>query len=653
MGFGFCEPALWITALITLGSVGQNVRAEWPVPFLPPEQRTIQVRDPVDLPRAALPLTAAPATISDPQQGVPERLLSLDEAIRTALANAQVVRVLAGVTAVSSGRTIYDTATANTAIDQAQGRFDPALTVQNSWSQAETPRGVFADPAGTTARIDGVKTEGFNFDSSLSKTAANGGIASLNVNANPTFVQPGAFPLNPQSPSSLDVRYTQPLLRGAGLAANLAPIVVARIDTQRSYFQYKDTVQELVRGVVEAYWSVVFARTDVWAREQQVRQSSFALDRAIAGLQNGSLNAGDVAQARTALASFRANLLSSRANLLQREAGLRNLLGFPPYDPEQVVPVTPPLTERLDVDWQQILELAEEYRPDLIELKLVLEADQQRLYQARNNALPQLDALALYRWNGLEGEMPLGGNLASGPGQFTDWTLGVNFSVPLGMRQSRAALRSQELIISRDRANLDQGLHFAAHELALTLRNLAQFYEQYVAFTELREAAELNLQIQLSRWQGGITNFLPVLQAITDWGNGVSSQAQTLLLYNTELINLERRTGTILETHGVRFFEERFGSIGPLGRLHRGACYPLSLPPTLNVERYPPGEQPSENTFDLRDPVPASRNPATRAREELLLPPTKPPTTPPRPTAPAPTVPPPTRQPLGLNEFIR
>ena len=608
MGFRFIQPSPWFAAVVTFMTAAEVVRAAWPVPFVPREQRTIEVREPAELSRAALPNTPAPATISDPQENVPDRHLSLDEAIRTALANARVVRVLAGVSAVSSGRTIYDAAVTNTGIDQAQGRFDPTVTVQNNWNQVESPRGVFADPAQITARIDGVRTEGYNFDAGLAKTTAGGGTASLNVNANPTFIQPGAFPLNPQTPSSLDLRYTQPLLRGGGFRTNLAPIVLARIDTERSYFQFKDTVQELVRGVVEGYWSIVFARTDVWAREQQVRQAEFALGRAVALQRAGTFNAGDVAQARTALASFRANLLNSRASLLQREAALRNLLGFPPYDAEQIVPVTPPLTERLDVDWQQVLELAEEYRPDLIELKLILEADQQRLFQARNNALPQLDALALYRWNGLEGEMPLGGSVTSAPGQFTDWTLGVNFSVPLGMRQPRAALRTQELIISRDRANLDQGLHAAAHDLALTLRNLAQFYEQYLAYTELRDAAEFNLQIQLSRWQQGIANFLPVLQAITDWGNAVSFQAQSLLQYNTELINLERRTGTILETHGVRFYEERFGSISPLGRLHRGACYPLSLPPTLNLDRYPAGEQPSENTFDLRDPVPSQQN---------------------------------------------
>jgi type I restriction enzyme M protein len=49
-------------------------------------------------------------TVDDPDDATATRHLTLDAAIRIALANSQVVRVLAGVGAVSSGQTIYDPA---------------------------------------------------------------------------------------------------------------------------------------------------------------------------------------------------------------------------------------------------------------------------------------------------------------------------------------------------------------------------------------------------------------------------------------------------------------------------------------------------------------------------------------------------------------
>jgi hypothetical protein len=95
-----------------------------------------------------------------------------------------------------------------------------------------------------------------------------------------------------------------------------------------------------------------------------------------------------------------------------------------------------------------------------------------------------------------------------------------------------------------------------------------------------------------------------VLQAINDWGAAVSSEAQQLLAYNIVLADLERQTGTILETHGLVFAEERFRAAGPLlGLAGCKAEYPAALPPVGEPERYPGTGKPSEEAFDLQDPT--------------------------------------------------
>jgi outer membrane protein TolC len=580
--------------------------------FLPPGQSTIQVRDPSELPHLPIPDVPPPATVSNPETALPERCLSLDEAIRIALANSEVVRVLAGVTAVSSGRTIYDPAIANNQVDEQQSRFDPTLQIDNAWNRSETPL-IVPNPY----RVDGLRQDDYRFETSLSKTTVSGGTARLGVLANPFW--------NPEeirkTPSALDLSYTQPLLQGGGWAVNRVPIVLARIDAERSYFQFKDSVQDLVRGVIEGYWSLVAARTDVWARQRQVEQAQFAFDRAQAALEVRIENASVAAQARVSLLNFRTSLVTAQNAVLNREAALRNVLGLPPMDGQRIVPISPPTTQREPFAWPTLLELAEERRPDLVELKLILEADQQLLLQVRNAAYPQLDAVGRYRWNGIEGELPDGTHLRSQPGQFTDWTLGVNFSVPLGLRQGRASLRSQELVIARDRANLQQGLHAVTHDLALSLRTIEQAWAQYDLAKQTRDAARLNLNLQIENYLAGRSQFINALLAINDWGNAISSEAQYLSLYNVELANLERQTGTILETHGVRFYEERFCTLGPLGELGRGRQFPSSLPPGENTPRYPEGQRPAEEAFNLENPV--ERLNRNRPRPEEVPPPVR------------------------------
>jgi hypothetical protein len=116
-----------------------------PWSFILPEQRRIEVRRPEQLPHAPLPSAAAPVTVVGLAEQRPERPLSLTEAINVGLGNMDVVRVLGGVVATGSGRTIYDVAINNTRIDQQRGVFDPTLNINNAWTRNETPTALF-DP---------------------------------------------------------------------------------------------------------------------------------------------------------------------------------------------------------------------------------------------------------------------------------------------------------------------------------------------------------------------------------------------------------------------------------------------------------------------------------------------------------------------------
>lgn len=585
-------------------------------PLIKPEQTRLLYHHPDELPHIPIPESLRPPTLLEDRSFRGTRLISLDEAIAIALQNSEVIRVFTGAGAGSSGRTIYDTAIANQAIDQQRAAFDPQLNLSNTWSQIEPPAGALfqtvpGDPfSPVDADIVGSQTENLNTTFGLSQRNLAGGVASYRFSNDRTFISPGGgFALNPQRRFFNEVGYTQPLLRGAGVTANRVPIVLARIDAERTFFQLSGSVQDLVRGVIDAYWRVVFERTNVWARTIQAEQVEESYKRAVARKKVDLADVTEVAQTRSALANFRAQLLTAEGQLLQAEAALLNVLGLPPTLATRLVPTTRPVEQRVEIDWTESVRLAESRRPDLIELKLVLEADRQRLLQSRNASQPTLDAVAQYRWNGIVGETPAGRRRSSNGSQFTDWTLGINFAVPLGLRAERAGVRSSELLIARDRANLAQGLHNTQHILAANLRTLDQAYLQYEAFQEAREAAREFLEAQFAAYRNEREQvlFLNVLQAISDFGNAVSQEASALLQYNTTLANLERETGTILETHGVYLLEDLDCAIGPhclrvgKNRDRRGRLYTTGHHPSANSARYLGSDEPAEQAFDLDD----------------------------------------------------
>ena len=180
----------------------------------------------------------------------------------------------------------------------------------------------------------------------------------------------------------------------------------------------------------------------------------------------------------------------------------------------------------------------------------------------------------------------------------------MNFSVPLTLRTERASLRRNELFLASDQANLRQGLLAASHDIAFTLRSLEQLGQQQTAFQEARRAATVSLELQLESFGVGQTTFLDFLLAVNTWASSVTSEARSVTQLNTALATLELQTGTILETHGIRMFEERYCSLGPLGRIGRGRLYPSAMRPSENQARYPQGTEASEQTFGLEVPVP-------------------------------------------------
>ncbi len=563
--------------------------------LVPEDESRIRWTQPSAASRYRRPAGPEPVTVATQDSPAEERFLSLNEALRRALENSEVIRVLAGVSATSSGRTIYDTAIAVTPIDIAKAKFDPVLQANSTQRRNESP---FLNPV--LKEIDGLTTAGNDYGVRVNDRNQLGGTASIGADNRWDSRDIGGFATRNQPVMS--VSYTQPILAGAGLAANRAPIVVARLQQEQSYFQFKDAMQRLVRDVISAYWQLVQARTELWAREIQVEQLEFSFRSLEAKADVGLRNRPAAAQAQASWSNARATLVQARANVLQREAALRNILGLPPEDGERLVPSTPPTRDRIEFRWKEIVETAQSSRPDLIELNLILDADRQRLVQQANLAKPALDATAGYRWNGLSGRTPAGDAVSAGPGDNTDWSMGVVFTVPLSLRESRARVRNQELLIAKDRANIQQMLHQAEHQLATSLRTIEQNLQQYEAFREARQASAFNVRAQRANIQAQRDTLLSELLAITDWANAVSAEAQSLTSYNTELANLELQSGTILETHGIRFTEERFGSIGPHGWcMEETGSYPQSLKASDNVSRYKEESRASEEAFELKD----------------------------------------------------
>jgi outer membrane protein TolC len=107
------------------------------------------------------------------------------------------------------------------------------------------------------------------------------------------------------------------------------------------------------------------------------------------------------------------------------------------------------------------------------------------LIASKNYILPRLDAIGRYRWRGM------GDHLIdpSGPdgdfnnayqemteGDFQEWLLGLELSIPLGFRKEMAGIRHAQLSLARERAVYEDMELAVSNQLSEALRELEKNY---------------------------------------------------------------------------------------------------------------------------------------------------------------------------------
>ena len=170
----------YIHALLASICLVSGLGAQEPWRFILPEQRSLQIRAPGQLARASIPPSPPPATVADPQWDAKPNYLSLSDVLNISLQNMDVVRVLTGVAASTTGRTVYDTAITNAGVDAARGVFDPALNVSNNWSKTTRPRPSGSHRSGSVANRRHAHDRHL-LNVGLSKRLVTGGVIDFGV----------------------------------------------------------------------------------------------------------------------------------------------------------------------------------------------------------------------------------------------------------------------------------------------------------------------------------------------------------------------------------------------------------------------------------------------------------------------------------------
>jgi len=430
-----------------------------------------------------------------------------------------------------------------------------------------------------------------DFAVGLRKQTATGGSFELRHGDNYSFDKnpniPNTQALRQFYTADLTASFSHPLLQGAGAQYNRiagffgfdqfvarSPIsydgvVIARIRHDISLAEFESQLQDLVQETETAYWDLYFAY-----REFQTRQDAFHEMQRLWKLiqEREDVTAPQLNQANAQFFLFRSELETALAELLGLENRLRFLMGISPADRRLIVPMDEPVTGAVKFDWHQILPESLTRRPEVRKQKWLIQRRELELIASRNHLLPRLDLTGSYRFNG-SGEELISSNRSGlqhfqpgsnafenlTGGELQEWNLGLQLDVPIGFRNALSGVRHQELLLSRERAILEDLELEISHQLSESIRILnSQYRVTQTNLNRRRWAIEETRANNNAYREGAIRGpafFDTLLGSQRREVDAKIAYHRSLVDYNVAIMRVHYRKGSLLEFNNVLLAE--------------------------------------------------------------------------------------------------
>lgn len=370
-------------------------------------------------------------------------------------------------------------------------------------------------------------------------------------NSNSTFFTP-----NNQGTARLVATVNQPLLRGRDIDLNRSLILTARFETDAARAEYLEILQEQLRFVADAYWSLYYERATLLQRQRHL-QRAIAIADLMKNRQSYDSIQSQVLRVQAAVKNRTAELVASEANIRNIQAQLQALVNSPElaariheFLPNQRASLMP-----VEFDIQSEVGIAIQRRPEIQAINDQIQATRVRLTLAHNQTKPLLNFIAEGYVAGLEGNSNVFGAWAS---QFADnrpgYAGGFEFEMPYRNRQATSEMRQRRHELSQLDFLLKEQMANVEAEVETAIRNVEATYQ--AALSRRDSLAALNAEVSYleDRWRslrGDPSLGRLQLEDLLSAHVRLLQEEQALLTaavdYNRAIIEVQRATGALVQ----------------------------------------------------------------------------------------------------------
>jgi outer membrane protein len=481
--------------------------------------------------RLALATSALLATAASlvAQTAAPTGTLTIEEAIQRALKRNFTLEA-----------DRLDPQIAKDQIDIAQSAYLPNFAFSTSRGTSRTAQN------GTTI---GTKVKTGDTRLTVSEVFQTGTTASVSSKLDKTETS-YLSAVNPAYNADVTVSLRQPLLAGAGLAVNRAPIQRARLGLERANLTYQASVLNIIQSTENAYYTLAYAREQLEVRNFTLSLAQRLLDESKTRRATGVATDLDVLQADVGVANARRGVLLAQQDVKDSEESLLSLIGQFELD-APIGRVTLPDAASALPTFVSSLDAAKRHQPDYLAAKMALEQLQLDARVAKSNRLPDVSVGGAVGFDSFPSTSNSRAIDSALDRDGTSWQVDLSVNVPWGQkadraryRQTLAAVTQQEIAIR----SLEQNIEV---QVRAAIRAVETNAESVKISAQARELSEKQYELERARFDAGLSTSYRVLEVQADLEAARVAELQSKVALRNSYTALHRLEGSALQRYGI------------------------------------------------------------------------------------------------------
>ena len=440
---------------------------------------------------------------------------------------------------------------ADAEVEKSLAKFDPQFDASIVRSRQEQPN--TTDDKKTQQESDVFESNSTDYSAKVSKLLASGAQVELKLTTSDfmtsaiQIADPDVYEPNYRR-TYYGLSVTQPLMRDAGVDVNRASVKWAELDSDAAGSDQLDTSSAVVAQGLLLFYDLQLAHQQERIEQEKVTMAKRLLKLAKDAGQAGRASRSETWDVENSLSRFEVSALQASQNRIEQTNRLKSMLMADTDLSLNISADLLPNSKTNMMSRDELVQSALNSRADFKRQQLTLKRVLSQREYADNQRMPRLDLTASYGQNGLAHNW----HDAISSGDTPAWSLGLQFSVPLGINregnaaydQAQARVDEAQMVLNALQVSIENDIDSSIR----LIENVGQRWDQWELVNK-REQEQLLLERQ--RLKSGRSDLRELLFKEERALNAQLSLAEQRVSYAKAQVLQHAAVGTLLNHYAA------------------------------------------------------------------------------------------------------